>query len=230
MKTMSDSFTKHSTGTHTRLYAHDSNMSFLFIPIYAALYIPCFIFLEKHSYTDSAVVHMAADDRIPFCEAFIIPYLMWFLYMIGVIVASYFTDRDVYVHGFFYMASGMTIFLIVSFLFPNYHDLRPEVMPRSNVLSSMVNILQRTDTPSNLFPSLHVHNSIAAHITVMHNRVLRKKKWICNLSLVLCISIILSTLLIKQHSLFDIITAITMSAVLYPFFFDSADKTTDRLS
>ena len=44
---------------------------------------------------------------------------------------------------------------------------------------------------------------------------LEKKKGIRACSLVLCISIIMSTMLIKQHSVFDVTTAFIMAAVMY---------------
>ena len=47
------------------------------------------------------------------------------------------------------------------------------------------------------------------------NEKLSSKKWIRFGSLILCVSIILSTVLIKQHSMFDVLTAFIMAAVMY---------------
>ena len=49
----------------------------------------------------------------------------------------------------------------------------------------------------------------------MKSARLEKKKGIRICSLVLCVSIILSTMLIKQHSVFDVTTAFIMAAVMY---------------
>lgn len=35
------------------------------------------------------IIHSLADDRIPFCEYFIIPYVMWYFFLIGTVI--YFT-------------------------------------------------------------------------------------------------------------------------------------------
>ena len=109
----------------------------------------------------------------------------------------------------------MTDFLLISTLWPNGHHLRPSVMPRENIFTAMIAHLYKVDTPTNLWPSIHVYNSIGAHLAVVHNYQLAKNKMIRTGSLTLCIAIILSTVFIKQHSMFDVITAFVMAAVMY---------------
>ena len=46
-----------------------------------AIYLPWFGHLEKTVTTHFHVIHTALDDYIPFCEYFIIPYLLWFGYV-----------------------------------------------------------------------------------------------------------------------------------------------------
>ena len=41
---------------------------------YALLYMPWFLYLEKHVIQDFCVIHSVIDDYIPFVEYFIIPY------------------------------------------------------------------------------------------------------------------------------------------------------------
>ena len=109
----------------------------------------------------------------------------------------------------------MTIFLVISTLFPNGHDLRLSNMPRDNVFTHMVTALWNTDTPTNLWPSIHVYNSLGAHFAIAKSAQFENKKGIRIGSLVLCISIILSTMFIKQHSVFDVITGIILALVMY---------------
>ena len=48
-------------------------------------------------------MHVALDDYIPFCEYFVIPYLMWFLYVGGAIVSFYLKAKKIttaYVRSF----------------------------------------------------------------------------------------------------------------------------------
>ena len=50
---------------------------------YAFIYLPWFFHLEKTVTRDYAVMHTVLDDYIPFIEYFIIPYLLWFVYVGG---------------------------------------------------------------------------------------------------------------------------------------------------
>ena len=46
--------------------------------IYAIIYMTWFAWLEKNITGHYRIIHMAADDYIPFCEVFVIPYFLWF--------------------------------------------------------------------------------------------------------------------------------------------------------
>ena len=88
-------------------------------------------------------------------------------------------------------------------------------MPRDNIFTRLIEHLYHTDTATNLWPSIHVYNSIGAHLAIVRSREFANRPGIRKGSLVLCISIILSTMLIKQHSVFDVLTAFCMAAVMY---------------
>ena len=75
--------------------------------------------------------------------------------------------------------------------------------------------LYSTDTPTNLFPSIHVYNSLGVHIAVTKSECFREKKKTKFVSLLLCVSIILSTMFLKQHSFFDVITAFAMAGIFF---------------
>lgn len=184
--------------------------------IYMPLYLTWFFRLEK-TVTSYRIIHTALDDRIPFIEAFVVPYYMWFFYVFACVAIAFFTDKNEYFKSLTFLITGMTIFLIVSTLWPNGHNLRPASMPRDNIFTAMVSALYKTDTPTNLWPSIHVYNSIGAHLCVARCKWSSEKKWLKNASLVLCISIIMSTMFIKQHSFFDVFTALVMSTVMALF-------------
>ena len=46
--------------------------------LYALIYMPWFLFLEKHVTMNYHVVQTALDEEIPFIEYFIVPYMLWF--------------------------------------------------------------------------------------------------------------------------------------------------------
>ena len=183
--------------------------------IYGLIYMGWFAHLEKTVTKNYHVIHMAIDDYIPFYEVFVIPYFLWFAYVATVVVYFFFKDRNDYYRTCIFLATGMTVFLIVSTLWPNGHHLRPYTMPRDNIFTRMIIGLYKTDTPTNLWPSIHVYNSIGAHLAVSRSRHFKNHPWIRRGSFVLAVSIILSTMFIKQHSMFDVLTAFGMAAIMY---------------
>ena len=191
------------------------------IIIYAPIYLYWFIYLEKHKFAHYAVIHTVIDDYIPFLEVFIIPYYMWFLYVSLTLLFLMFSfDVEDYYKNFFFLATGMTVFLVISTLFPNMHQLRPTVMPRDNIFTHLVQVIYSTDTPTNLWPSIHVYNSIGTMIAVHHSRRFNKKGVI--IMDVIGTLIILSTLFVKQHSFYDVTTAFIMAIIFYLLYYHTA--------
>jgi membrane-associated phospholipid phosphatase len=189
--------------------------------IYAPIYLFCFFYIEKHTFSHYAVIHTVVDDYIPFLEVFIIPYYIWFAY-VSLVLVFFLVSFDVedYYKNFYFLATGMTIFIIISCLFPNMHQLRPAVMPRDNIFTDMVKLIYASDTPANLWPSIHVYNSLGAMIAVHHSRRFNKTGKI--ISDIIGVSIILSTVFVKQHSVYDVVTGIIMAIIFYILFYHTS--------
>lgn len=190
--------------------------------LYFLIYLPWFGYLEKTVTTHFHVIHMAIDDYIPFCEYFIVPYLLWFGYVAWGLGYFYFKNKDEYFRLCKMLFTGMTIFLIVSTIYPNGHYLRPATFARDNIFVDAVRLLYSADTSTNLFPSIHVYNSIAINIAVWHSENFRNKKWVRYGSSILMTSIVLSTMFLKQHSVFDVLTGILMAVFMYRMVYVSA--------
>ncbi|MCM1174080.1 MAG: serine/threonine protein phosphatase [Blautia sp.] len=182
--------------------------------IYMPVYLIWFAHLER-TVKHYKLIHVALDDYIPFCEVFIIPYLLWFIYVAATVMYFFFKDRDDYYKCCTFLFTGMTIFLLVSTLWPNGHNLRPFILPRDNFFTKLVAGIYRTDTPTNLWPSIHVYNSLGCHFAIVKSRHFIQHRGIRAGSLVLCVSIIMSTIFIKQHSVFDVTTALIMASIMY---------------
>lgn len=183
--------------------------------LYILVYLPWFMFLEKHVTTRYHVIQTGLDEHIPFVEYFIVPYLLWFAFIVVAFLYFFFTD----IPGFYKMArfmfTGMTIFLIISTLFPNGQDLRPAVFERDNIFVDMVRALYRADTCTNVFPSLHVFNSLSVCVAVGESEALKKHRAVCIGAYTLAALIILATMFLKQHSVLDVMGAGVMAYVLY---------------
>ena len=182
----------------------------LVIALYSIIYILLFSYLEHRPVHSYHIVHTVFDDWIPFCEFFIVPYILWFPYMILAVI--YFI--------FFNLMMGMTVFLIVSYVYPNAQHIRPTEFPRDNVFTDVVKWLYSTDTPTNILPSIHVFNSLAIHMSLTNCEALRDKKLIKAASFTLTALIIMSTMFLKQHSVIDVCMGATLALfgflVFYP--------------
>lgn len=183
--------------------------------IYLIVYLVLFFIVERLTEDNYHVIHMALDDKIPFCEYFVIPYFCWFAYVAGFVLYFIFVDKESYWSMFWFLVTGMTVFLIVSFVYPNGHELRPAQFPRDNVFTRMIANLYQTDTATNILPSIHVYNSIGIHIAVHKSRRLSKHRPVQIASGILSALIIMSTVFIKQHSMVDVISAFGLAAVVY---------------
>lgn len=182
--------------------------------LYGLIYMPWFMWLESRSNLPYHVIHVKLDDMIPFVEYFIVPYLLWFVYVAAVFVYLFFKNRREFYQYCIFLFTGMTLFLIVSTLYPNGHLLRPNTFARNNIFTFAVQILYQADTATNIFPSLHVYNSIAAHRAVANSETLAGNRLIRGCSFVLMVSIILATMFLKQHSVLDVISGILLGLVM----------------
>ena len=88
----------------------------------------------------------------------------------------------------------MTAFLVISYLYPNGQNLRPTVFPRENIFTDLVRGLYLTDTPTNVFPSIHVYNSVAVAVAVEHSEQLKNRPVFRNVCLGLTVLIVFSTM------------------------------------
>ena len=193
----------------------------LIILAYAIVYMLFFEYLECRPVWGFHVIDTVFDDYIPFCEYFIVPYLLWFPYQILTVLYFIFRNKNKkeYYQLIFNMMMGMTVFLIVSYAYPNVLHLRPSELPRENVFTDMVRWLYRTDTPTNVLPSIHVFNSLAVHMSLTNCEALRDHKVVRYGSLVLTLLIIMSTMFLKQHSVIDVCCGATLALFGYLFFY-----------
>lgn len=63
----------------------------LFWPVYGFFFLLVERLWIRESYTP---IHCPLDDRIPFCEYFLIPYLLWFVFLIGIQIYTLLYDTE----------------------------------------------------------------------------------------------------------------------------------------
>jgi len=193
------------------------------------VYLDAFYFLEKRNVAVH-VIHFGIDAYIPFCEYFIIPYMLWFAYVSAAVIWLGIKDKEEGAKLVAFLMTGMTIFIVVSAIFPNGLDIRPRYFTRDNVFIDLVKWLYSIDTSTNVVPSIHVYNSIGVMIAAMRTRLLKGHRIAKAGVELLGFSIICSTVFIKQHSMLDVLTATILSALVYAVCYRSETQRKESLS
>lgn len=154
------------------------------------------------------VVHCWLDDVIPFCEAFVIPYVFWYLFVFGSLLYFLFYNVDSFKKLSTFIIITQVVAMIIYILFPNRQDLRPAEFDRDNILTQLVGLLYTVDTNTNVCPSLHVGFSLAlASVWTKEKEASRGWKIFVIIAVIL---ICMSTAFIKQHSVVDAFVALVM--------------------
>lgn len=192
--------------------------------LYAFIYMPWFVYLEHHVTSDFYLIHSPIDDYIPFLEIFIVPYLLWFLYISVGALWLFFKDKKEFLKLAAFAIAGMTIFLIICTVFPNGLNLRPAEFARDNVFTDLVKFIYASDTPTNVLPSMHVFLSVSVCMALNRSASLREHAGIRRGSIVLTVLIILSIMFLKQHSVTDVAAALVMTGVLYQIIYVKEEK------
>ena len=168
--------------------------------LYWPVYLLAFLVIERYTGGVYTPIRCAADDLIPFCEWFVIPYFLWFPYLAGMLLYTLLRDVEAFKKLMRYFILTFTAAVVIYRLFPNCQTLRPAVLPRDNFASGIVSFLYRLDTNTNVCPSEHVIGSAGVVFAAFHSEGLKRHRgWILLLGILICVS----TVFIKQHSLLD---------------------------
>jgi len=188
---------------------------------YFPFYFLWFILLERHVTEDYYIIQSTLDAYIPFNEVFIIPYLLWFPFIVISILYFIFRDKTEYYRLCGVLITGMTVFLLVSTFFPNGVSLRPVLssLNRDNIFLDLVRALHQADTSTNVCPSIHVYNSLSVCIAFLTSSHLNGKRFVKTGILLLTVLICMSTVFLKQHSVIDVFWSFALIAVAAPLFY-----------
>ena len=185
-------------------------------------YLLAFFALENREIS-LHIIQCGIDKWIPFCEYFIVPYLLWFFYVAATGLYFLFgNDSEREFKDLYYtLIAGMVVFLLISYFYPNGQVLRPEIIG-DNIFKKLVLFLYETDTSTNILPSLHVFYSVACGLAWEKNEKWNRKKGFMAGIRILTMSIVLSTMFLKQHSFIDVAMALIMNGICYQIFYAKA--------
>ena len=183
--------------------------------VFAVIYMICFYLLEHYDAAYYFVPEIALDYRIPFIPAFVVPYFLWFLWVPFACLYALFAEESAYKKMSRMLMIGMGIFIIVSALFPTKLHLRPGTVSEDSIFGSLVASLYKTDTPTNVFPSIHVYNTLVLFYVIFQGSCkLFRNKIFRAFTILMTVSICLSTCFLKQHAIMDVVAATIMLAVV----------------
>ena len=162
-------------------------------------------------YEKCVPVHCALDDIVPFCEYFVIPYVGWYLLIVGSLLYFALYNPENFKNMMKFIITTQIAAMVIYILFPNRQDLRPTEFADENIFTYIIGLLYRFDTSTNVCPSLHVAYSIGIASTWLKEK--SASPLAKTLLTLFCISVCLSVAFVKQHSVVDIFAALPICAL-----------------
>ena len=160
------------------------------------------------------------DLQIPFCEWFVIPYVLWFPYIIFTMVLAVMSGKKGFLHSCAIIYLSIFIPMTFCLFVPNGIpiELRPdfEALGRNNPAIWLVKFIYLVDSPPrNCMPSMHVSVSCALFFTILTNKQIPWRKWLIPCSFLLSTLICAATVLIKQHSILDVYYGVIVAVSVF---------------
>lgn len=173
------------------------------------------------------VIHCGLDDLIPFCEWFIIPYVLWYLLIFLSLAYFLLYNVDAFKKLQAYIFITQIVAMIIYIVFPSCQNLRPSEFPRDNFLTDVTGFLYSIDTNTGVLPSLHCAYSIGIATVWLKEKNTHPslKAFIIVFAFIIC----LSTMFVKQHSVLDFLAAIPLcilaEILVYKVFYKKKNET-----
>lgn len=183
----------------------------LFWPIFGLLFAYVERFYPVKAYY---VMHCPVDDLIPFNELFLIPYLFWFVFLVGMLLYTLLYDVDGFRRMMWFIIITYSAAIVIYLLFPTCQQLRPAIFERDNFLTRFMAWFYTFDTNTNVCPSIHVMGSLAVLAAAWHTPRFRTAGWRTAFAAA-AVLICLSTVFLKQHSVLDVIAALPICLAAY---------------
>ncbi len=193
----------------------------IFWPIYGFFFWLVEAGFTGHGFYDYYTpIHCGLDDMIPFMEIFVIPYYIWFAFIVLMHIYAGLFDVVAFRQLLWYTMITYSVTIVIYLIFPNCQELRPDLdaLGRDNIFVDIARNLYDFDTNTNVCPSIHVLGSFAVFFPSWNAKHMRS--WWCRtIMLVLTILISISTVFLKQHSILDVFAALILCAIVYPIVF-----------
>ena len=115
--------------------------------------------------------------RFRFVNIFLFPYLLWFVFLIGIQIYTLLYDTESFIKFMKFIMVSYSLAVIIYMLFPNCQELRPVVFERDNLFTKFLEGFYQFDTNTNVCPSIHVIGSVAVMICGWNCKSLNTPGW-----------------------------------------------------
>lgn len=157
---------------------------------------------------------LPGEEKIPFIPSLLLVYGS--LYIVPTFLVFWIEKPgQLYkaVKAFFVMT---LIHFAIFLIFPVKYTLRPQLpLESGEIMMDLLAMLYVADDPTNNFPSLHVSFAFLTYFLVQRYRPSAARA-----VLILSIAVSVSTILIKQHYVLDVVAAIGLTIFVKPFLVD----------
>jgi membrane-associated phospholipid phosphatase len=184
------------------------------LPVIAIFTVPLLniIYTFLNSFNGTAYnLGTQVDSIIPFIRFFIVPYNLWYPYIILSLLLLCFNDRKTFFKTIISIDLGLISCYMVYLIFQTTVP-RPNIVAE-DIFSRLVVLTYSLDPPYNCFPSIHV---LTCYLVMksFYKSTMRK---IITKTVIFSIgcTIILSTLFVKQHVILDIFGAVIFGEITY---------------
>ena len=194
-------------------------LCFLIMPILGMLYK-----LLNTDSREAVVLSTEIDKMIPFLPVFIVPYILWYAFILGYLFYFWYKDIPTFIKTLSVIAIGELVCFLIYFYFQTTVP-RPAV-EGDGILVNLVRMIYSHDQPYNAFPSIHVLTTFA----VMLGNINIKNKHLFHSAFVPIMGslIIISTLFVKQHFILDMVSSIFLTVFIYGITFELVGVSTKK--
>lgn len=178
-----------------------------YIPLLTLLLFNCVTYFGTRVFTQSMEHHNIAtfvDDALPFVPFFITIYILAYVqWIIGYIVIAR-ESREVCYEMFTAELLAKFACLICFCVYPTTL-IRPEITD-GGIFNELTAFIYSTDAADNLFPSIHCLESWVCFRGAMYTK--KMPGWYKWIMLVFALAVFASTVLVKQHVIYDMFGAV----------------------
>lgn len=182
------------------------NYKVILLIIGTILFESLFYLMAKLTFFEPFLLTSVIDDKLPLVPFFIYFYIFWYLMLFFVPYIIYVKNKDKFYEYLAVIVVSILISSMVFFFFPTT-IIRGNI-ESTNITTFILNFIYLTDTPAlNCLPSMHC---AVCFMFIYYSFKIDIKWYYKLLIIILSILVIISTLLIKQHVIWDVFAALLL--------------------